>query len=195
MEAGDGEKLVTLGQGFSQGLGSRAREAAVSIGNCVASPRRQLLGGLGWEGHLPHVPAAEGQEDGRPPSSPLCLLQQDWTFCGETPSLLFPREACSQERGPSAAGQGEGSDGAAQREEDPAGLPHGESKRKPSRGGKMACWCIFINLSVPSQIEEVPGEFMQEDLATDDVMLLDTWDQVGKGQKVKAVWARASGRC
>lgn len=27
-------------------------------------------------------------------------------------------------------------------------------------------------------IEEVPGEFMQEDLATDDVMLLDTWDQV-----------------
>lgn len=107
MEAGDGEQLVTLGQGFSQGLGSRAREAAVSIGNCVASPRRQLLGGLGWEGHLPHVPAAEGQEDGRPPSSPLCLLQQDWTFCGETPSLLFPREACSQERGPSVAGQGE----------------------------------------------------------------------------------------
>ena len=29
---------------------------------------------------------------------------------------------------------------------------------------------------------------MQEDLATDDVMLLDTWDQVGKGQKVKALW-------
>lgn len=27
-------------------------------------------------------------------------------------------------------------------------------------------------------IEEVPGELMQEDLATDDVMLLDTWDQV-----------------
>ncbi|XP_003757131.1 gelsolin isoform X1 [Sarcophilus harrisii] len=27
-------------------------------------------------------------------------------------------------------------------------------------------------------IKEVPGEFMQEDLATDDVMLLDTWDQV-----------------
>ncbi|CAO2597765.1 Gsn [Lemmus lemmus] len=28
------------------------------------------------------------------------------------------------------------------------------------------------------EIEEVPGELMQEDLATDDVMLLDTWDQV-----------------
>ncbi|XP_069465619.1 gelsolin isoform X2 [Ambystoma mexicanum] len=27
-------------------------------------------------------------------------------------------------------------------------------------------------------IEEVPGEITQEDLATDDVMLLDTWDQV-----------------
>nr|XP_056716200.1 gelsolin [Euleptes europaea] len=27
-------------------------------------------------------------------------------------------------------------------------------------------------------IEEVPGELTQEDLATDDVMLLDTWDQV-----------------
>lgn len=27
---------------------------------------------------------------------------------------------------------------------------------------------------------------MQEDLATDDVMLLDTWDQVSKGEKEKA---------
>uniref|UniRef100_A0A4W4E752 Gelsolin n=1 Tax=Electrophorus electricus TaxID=8005 RepID=A0A4W4E752_ELEEL len=27
-------------------------------------------------------------------------------------------------------------------------------------------------------IEEVPGEMVQEDLATDDVMILDTWDQV-----------------
>lgn len=35
---------------------------------------------------------------------------------------------------------------------------------------------------------------MQEDLATDDVMLLDTWDQVGEGQKVKALWASESGR-
>lgn len=28
------------------------------------------------------------------------------------------------------------------------------------------------------QIEEVPGDLTQDDLATDDVMLLDTWDQV-----------------
>lgn len=27
---------------------------------------------------------------------------------------------------------------------------------------------------------------MQEDLATDDVMLLDTWDQVSEGEKEKA---------
>lgn len=30
---------------------------------------------------------------------------------------------------------------------------------------------------------------MQEDLATDDVMLLDTWDQVSDGQEVKSLWA------
>lgn len=28
------------------------------------------------------------------------------------------------------------------------------------------------------KVEEVPGDFTQSDLATDDVMLLDTWDQV-----------------
>lgn len=30
------------------------------------------------------------------------------------------------------------------------------------------------------QIEEVPGELTQDDLATDDVMILDTWEQVKK---------------
>lgn len=34
---------------------------------------------------------------------------------------------------------------------------------------------------------------MQEDLATDDVMLLDIWDQVGRGQQVSAVWAEGVG--
>lgn len=35
--------------------------------------------------------------------------------------------------------------------------------------------------SLPSpQIEEVPGEMTQDDLATDDVMILDTWEQVKK---------------
>lgn len=29
-----------------------------------------------------------------------------------------------------------------------------------------------------TQIEEVPGEFTQDDLAEDDVMLMDVWDQV-----------------
>lgn len=43
-----------------------------------------------------------------------------------------------------------------------------------------------LTSSDPPQIEEVPGELMQEDLATDDVMLLDTWDQVSKGEKEKA---------
>lgn len=35
----------------------------------------------------------------------------------------------------------------------------------------------FNSISV-CQVEEVPGDFTQSDLATDDVMLLDTWDQV-----------------
>lgn len=28
-------------------------------------------------------------------------------------------------------------------------------------------------------MEEVPGELMQDDLIPDDVMILDTWNQVG----------------
>lgn len=32
------------------------------------------------------------------------------------------------------------------------------------------------------QIEEVPGELTQDDLATDDVMILDTWEQVEKSK-------------
>lgn len=36
------------------------------------------------------------------------------------------------------------------------------------------------------QIEEVPGEMTQEDLATDDVMILDTWDQVTSTDLFKA---------
>ena len=37
---------------------------------------------------------------------------------------------------------------------------------------------IVLFLSCHTQIEEVPGELTQDDLATDDVMILDTWDQV-----------------
>lgn len=40
---------------------------------------------------------------------------------------------------------------------------------------------VFLMLLVSStQIEEVPGEMTQEDLATDDVMIMDTWDQVDR---------------
>lgn len=40
----------------------------------------------------------------------------------------------------------------------------------------LYCLNQFVSLLV--QIEEVHGEFTQEDLAEDDVMLLDVWDQV-----------------
>ena len=153
---------------------------------------RQFLGGPGWEGCLPHIPTSEGQEAGRPPSSPLCLLQQDWTFCGE-PLLSLGEEACAKEWGWRQQGQREASrsDGSAQRKEPPAGqswLCNSFVGSLPREVRGLAL-CFPLTSSVLFQIEEVPGEFMQEDLATDDVMLLDTWDQVGKGQKVKALWA------
>lgn len=37
---------------------------------------------------------------------------------------------------------------------------------------------MCLSSSSVFQIEEVPGDLVQDDLATDDVMLLDTWDQV-----------------
>lgn len=37
--------------------------------------------------------------------------------------------------------------------------------------------CV-LNLFMLFQVEEVPGDLTQSDLATDDVMLLDTGDQV-----------------
>lgn len=37
---------------------------------------------------------------------------------------------------------------------------------------------VLIFWSYVFQIEEVPGDLTQDDLATDDVMILDTWDQV-----------------
>ncbi|XP_054867304.1 gelsolin-like [Amphiprion ocellaris] len=35
-----------------------------------------------------------------------------------------------------------------------------------------------VTLQVCVQMEEVPGELTQDDLAPNDVMILDTWDQV-----------------
>lgn len=43
---------------------------------------------------------------------------------------------------------------------------------------KLLLYCLIIKLSHTFQIEEVPGEFTQDDLAEDDVMLLDAWEQV-----------------
>lgn len=40
------------------------------------------------------------------------------------------------------------------------------------------CSRADLNLFGLLQVEEVPGDFTQLDLATDDIMLLDTGDQV-----------------
>lgn len=74
-------------------------------------------------------------------------------------------------------------------------LQAGASSATPWWGAYPGSKAAALSLSswVPSQIEEVPGELMQEDLATDDVMLLDTWDQVSEGLQVKALWPEGVG--
>ncbi len=50
---------------------------------------------------------------------------------------------------------------------------------------------IYCTSPIPFQAEEVPGDFSQSDLATDDVMLLDTWDQVSisnTDNDLKSTW-------
>uniref|UniRef100_A0A8C7SXZ6 Gelsolin n=1 Tax=Oncorhynchus mykiss TaxID=8022 RepID=A0A8C7SXZ6_ONCMY len=60
----------------------------------------------------------------------------------------------------------------------------GVSSSELPEGGETGMYIVPMTLKQgqdgrPStQIEEVPGEMTQEDLATDDVMILDTWDQV-----------------
>lgn len=116
----------------------------------ASPPHRQLLGGAGREGGLPHVPATEGQEDGRPPSSPLCLLQQDRPFCGEprwrSLPLLTHWEAGLQGmcRVASAAGQGEALD-AGQGGRIPCRLEHSEATQ-----GKEDLWITgVLSLTLP----------------------------------------------
>lgn len=105
------ESSWLCGAGFVWGLVRSAGGWWCQLAAGVASPHRQLLGGPGRQGRLPHVPTAEGQEDGRPPSSPLCLLQQDRTFCGEALQRLLPLptpwEAVLQLPGRWAARRGE----------------------------------------------------------------------------------------
>lgn len=49
---------------------------------------------------------------------------------------------------------------------------------KPSDHSKQHISHITTKPLSCHQIEEVPGEMTQDDLATDDVMILDTWEQV-----------------
>lgn len=58
--------------------------------------------------------------------------------------------------------------------------PEGRTSSSDASWEPMGADASSLTSFDPSQIEEVPGELMQEDLATDDVMLLDTWDQVSE---------------
>lgn len=108
-------------------------------------------------------------------------------------SPCFPLGRRVLGRGPLAAGAGRNrSEGAAQWKESSAGRSQLCNSLVGSYPGSKAA-ALSLSSWVPSQIEEVPGELMQEDLATDDVMLLDTWDQVSEGLKVKALWPEGVG--
>lgn len=52
----------------------------------------------------------------------------------------------------------------------------------------------FLHPFFSWQIEEVPGEMTQDDLATDDVMILDTWEQVRNAKHCHTAQYRGKGR-